>query len=231
MKYHGVVPARFVRRENRFVALCEMGGVYVRVHVPNTGRCEEILSEGAAVYLLPASEGAVRTTGWTLVSAEKSGVMFNLDSQMPNRVFREAVEGGAIALPQIGCVKCLRGEVAYEDSRLDFFLEGETGSAFCEVKGVTLLKGETAMFPDAPTQRGIKHLNALCRAKKAGYSAFAVFVLQFSGARVFTANREMHPEFSEALAAAKAAGVEPLAFECDVYADSICLKRAVSVEI
>ena len=228
MRYNGIEKARFLSRPNRFIAVCESAVGRVRAHVKNTGRCRELLVPGASVYLQRAASPQ-RKTGYSLICVERDGTLFNLDSQAPNQVFGEALECGVIRLPGIGAPQRIVPEVRYHDSRLDFYIEGTTASAFVEVKGVTLLENGIARFPDAPTERGIKHLEHLCRAAKEGIRAFVVFVLAFSGARAFAPNWRTHRAFGEALVRAREEGVGVLAWDCRVRKDEISIRAPVRV--
>ena len=231
MYYGEVVPAEFVERKNRFIAECMYSGELVRVHVRNTGRCRELLKPGARVFLQQAPAGASRSTKWSLVSVYKEDVLFNIDSQMPNHVFREALEREIIVLPGIGQIAEIKPEATFGESRLDFYIRGSLGEAYAEVKGVTLEIDGIARFPDAPTERGIKHLNSLIRAKEMGYHAFAVFVLQFDGAVKFMPNWDTHPQFGDALRKAKESGVGVIAVSCTTRPGEIYCKDTVCVEI
>ncbi len=231
MKYGRITKAGFIERKNRFVAICDVAGSEVEVHVPNTGRCREILVPGATVYLQKAEEGALRSTEWTLITAEKHGTLFNLDSHAPNKILREALLDNAPVLSEIGQIAEVKPEVGFGESRLDFCISGTKGQAYVEVKGVTLEREGVALFPDAPTQRGVKHLKTLMNAVDNGYKAAVVFVLQFSGAQKFTPNRKMHEEFAKVLKQAEEHGVKIIAFECDVAPDEIKYKKLVTVEI
>jgi len=231
MRYDKVVEARFIERKNRFIAECEINGKVESVHIRNTGRCGELFVPDARVYLEPAPAEALRSTRWSLVSVERNGRIFNVDSSAPNRLFKEAVEEGSLVLPGIGDVQQVKGEVGFGSSRLDFFIKGSLRDAFAEVKGVTLEQNGVARFPDAPTERGIKHLNELTHAVDSGYAAFAVFIIKFQGARSFSPNWDTHPEFGFALKKAREHGVEIIAVECCVVPDEICCDKTVFVEI
>lgn len=222
MTYRSVQKAVFRLRPNRFVAECSLDGELVRAHVPNTGRCRELLVPGCTAYLEDARAPGgpprpARKTRYTLVAVEKGGRLINLDSQAPNRVFREAAESGKLLLPGMeGPCTLVRPEVRYGDSRFDFYLEGAGGAkrAYAEIKGVTLEEEGAVFFPDAPTERGVKHLNGLCRAAAEGYLAYLVFVVQMRGVRCLSPNRRTHPAFAEAMERARDAGVALLARDC-----------------
>lgn len=231
MYYPNIRPARFLERPNRFIALCELEGETVRAHVKNTGRCAELLTPGAQVFLQPAPAGAERKTRFSLISVYRGDMCVNIDSQAPNRVFDEAVSAGNLRLPGMDKLCEIRREAIYGDSRLDFFLRDEKRAAYVEIKGVTLLEGSVARFPDAPTERGIKHLEALSRAAEAGYQAYAVFVIQLRGAVRFEPNERTHAAFGESLRRAVAKGVFPVAVDCTVTPDSIAYRGFVPVHL
>ena len=203
MDYGCVVPARFLDRPNRFVAHVLLGQETVTCHVKNTGRCRELLVPGARVYL-ERGRNPGRRTAWDLIAVEKDGKLINMDAQAPNRVFAEwARERYADVHP----------EVRYGQSRLDFCLDGQH---FVEVKGVTLEQDGRCRFPDAPTERGTRHLHELIRAVEEGYRATAFFVIQMADAEDFSPNDETDPAFGVALRQAAEAGVEIAAWCCRV---------------
>lgn len=215
MKYRNVTTARFIDRPNRFIANVELDGKTETVHVKNTGRCRELLIPGAEVYL-ECSDNTERKTKYDLIAVRKSnGVLFNIDSQAPNHVVREWLEKQAYAK--------IIPEYRYGDSRIDFYMEREGERCLLEVKGCTLEVDGIGYFPDAPTQRGVKHLRELMRAKREGYRAYAAFVIQMSGVSEVRPNVATHPEFAAAWAEAEAAGVEFLMLRCDVTPDEIVI--------
>ena len=230
MNYDRISAARFLRRPNRFVAQVELEGGEETVHVKNTGRCRELLVPGAAVYLQESANPA-RKTRYDLIAVEKplaggGKLLVNMDAQAPNQVFREWAEGGNFR-PGL---TLLRPETTWGNSRFDFYYELSDGRrGFAEVKGVTLEENGLARFPDAPTQRGVKHLEELIRCREAGYEAAVCFVLQMSGMVCFSPNDATHPAFGAALRRAAAAGVEVLAVECDVTPCSLSMARKVPV--
>lgn len=215
---------QFVDRPNRFVAHVETAEGLQTVHVKNTGRCRELLLPGAVVYLERCSNPG-RKTAYDLIAVEKGSLLVNLDSQAPNRVFEEWVAGGGF-LPEI---QKIRREYIYGDSRLDFCLETTGGLHLVEVKGVTLENGGLARFPDAPTDRGIKHLRELQRAVAQGLGASLCFVVQMEGMRSVSPNDETHPAFGQALRQAAAAGVAVRACECQVTPTSLTAYREIPV--
>lgn len=208
MKYANVVKGKFIERPNRFIARVELGGKIETVHVKNTGRCGELLLPGAEVWLEP-SEKAERKTKYDLITVRKSnGELFNIDSQAPNRVAREWLEtqGYDRIVP----------EYRYGASRIDFYMERGSERYLLEVKGCTLEIEGIGYFPDAPTERGVKHLRELAHANGEGYNAAVAFVIQMNGVTEVRPNAATHPEFASALEEAKAAGVEVLFLKCCV---------------
>lgn len=227
MQYQSVRPGRFLSRPNRFIAKVLLDGVEEVVHVKNTGRCRELLVPGATVYLA-LGDNLNRKTRYDLIAVEKGHLMVNMDSQATNRVFGEWAGAGQFR-PGL---TLLRPETVWGNSRFDFYWEDAAGrKGFVEVKGVTLEDQGHARFPDAPTLRGVKHLEelALCRAE--GYEATVCFVLQMGGMKDFAPNDVTHPAFGDALRRAAAAGVEVLAMECAVTPDSLTIAAPVPVKL
>ena len=222
MQYQTVVPGRFLSRPNRFVAQVEAEGAVQTVHVKNTGRCRELLVPGAAVYL-ERSANPKRRTAYDLIAVQKGELLVNMDAQAPNRVFAEWLE---TRLPE-GAV--LRREYTYGESRLDFCLETRSGPHLVEVKGVTLEEGGAARFPDAPTERGVKHIRELQRAAEAGMGATLFFVVQMENIISVAPNDETHPAFGAALREAAERGVRVCAWDCAVTPESIAIRRQVPV--
>ena len=216
MRYDNISKAVFLTRPNRFVAHVSMNGREETVHVKNTGRCRELLVPGAEVFLTaPGTPG--RKTAYDLIAVRKeNGVLFNIDSQAPNRAAREWLEAQGFdrVIP----------EYRYGDSRIDFFMERGGERYLMEVKGCTLEVGGIGYFPDAPTERGVKHLHGLIRAAREGYRALLAFVIQMDGVEEVRANRATHPEFGAALDAARAAGVRVLFLPCHVEPDSLVIQ-------
>ena len=226
MQYGCVVPARFLDRPNRFVAHVLLGQETVTCHVKNTGRCRELLVPGATVYL-ERGTNPNRRTAWDLITADKGGKLINMDAQAPNRVFGEWARAGRF----IPGLTLLRPETTFGGSRFDFYWEAPGRRGFVEVKGVTLEEDGVVRFPDAPTLRGVKHLEELVRARRAGYEAAVCFVIQMEDVIRFQPNDRTHPAFGQALRAAAAAGVEVLALDCRVAPDRLELNRPVPVEL
>lgn len=224
MQYNDVIPGRFLERPNRFIARVEIADGVQTVHVKNTGRCRELLLPGAEVYLAKGSNPS-RKTAYDLIAVNKNGLLVNMDAQAPNQVFAEWVLQGGF-LPD---VKALRREYTYGESRLDFCLETEHGLHLVEVKGVTLEDQGEARFPDAPTERGVKHIRELQRAVENGLDATLFFVIQMENMHSVAPNDVTHPAFGTALREAAAAGVHVCAWDCAVTPDSLSICRRVPV--
>lgn len=227
MQYENVVKGKFLSRPNRFIAHVEVDGREVVAHVKNTGRCKELLIPGRTVYLQDwgADFAMRRKTRYDLIAVEKGSLLVNMDSQAPNHVFREWAQSGAF-VPEL---TFLRGEYTWGNSRFDFYWEAGTRRGLTEVKGVTLEFEGHAKFPDAPTLRGVKHLDELIAAHEQGYEAAVCFVIQMEGIRCFSPNDETHPAFGDALRRANEAGVQVLAMECHVEPDRLEIVRPVQV--
>ena len=224
MRYERIEKAVFLERPNRFIAYAMIQGQKEIIHVKNTGRCAELLRPGAVIYVQESLK-AERKTKWDLIAVEKGEVIVNMDSQIPNRVAQEWIEAGNL----MGEEPYVRPETTYGNSRFDLYVEAMGRKCFIEVKGVTLEENGVARFPDAPSERAVKHVEELCRAVKDGYEAYILFVIQMKGIRYFTPNVDTHPAFGEALRKAKAAGVHVLAYDCKVTAESIVLDEPVPV--
>lgn len=224
MRYEGMLEARFLSRPNRFVAMVELEGQEVVCHVKNTGRCRELLIPGAAVYIQKAVNPQ-RKTPYDLIAVRKDGRLINMDSAAPNQVFGEWARAGHL-LPEPVLVKA---EAKRGASRLDFYIESKSRRAWVEVKGVTLEENGHVRFPDAPTERGVKHLQELEGCVRDGYEAYAVFVIQMEGVTDFSPNWDTHPAFGEALVHAAQNGVQVLALDCTVAPDSLSIRQPVPV--
>ena len=225
MRYAQVLPARFLARPNRFIAQVELEGRTETVHVKNTGRCKELLVPGAQVYLEKA-QNPDRKTPYDLIAVEKGDLLINMDAQAPNKVFGEwAAQGGIPGL------QVLKPETTWGASRFDFYWESEVERGFVEVKGVTLEVGGGAFFPDAPTERGVKHLHELIRARQEGYRAAVCFVIQMKPIDFLSPNDVTHPEFGQALREAAKAGVDIWAYDCAVTPDSLAIDAPVPVRL
>ena len=224
MKYDSIVSGRFLARPNRFVAHVEVAGKEEIVHVKNTGRCKELLVPGATVYLQDWGEAHPnRKTRYDLIAVEKGSLLINMDSQAPNKVFAEWAQSGQF----VEGLTLLRPEVKWGTSRFDFYWEAGARRGFVEVKGVTLEEGRHARFPDAPTERGVKHLDELIQTAQEGYEPAVCFVLQMEGMTAFSPNDETHPAFGAALRRAAQSGVRILAMECRVTPATLQITKKV----
>lgn len=232
MNYEFILPARFLERPNRFIAYADLDGVTVTCHVKNTGRCRELLVPGVRVFLQhhPDAAALKRKTEYSLISVckETGGhtELINLDSQAPNTVAWEWLSQGGM-----GSISQLRREVTYGESRIDLAFMKDRQPAFMEVKGVTLEQDGVARFPDAPTERGIKHLNELARAAAEGYHASILFVIAMKGVSSFAPNWATHPAFGDALIHAAGCGVQILARDCIVSPDSLRIDKTVPIDL
>ena len=224
MRYGTVCSGRFIARPNRFIAHVEVDGQVEICHVKNTGRCRELLVPGVRVFLERAANPQ-RKTKYDLIAVEKGDLLVNMDSQAPNKAFGEFLQTGQL-WPGLMAV---RPEFTWGDSRFDYRLEDGDGPIFVEVKGVTLEQDGLVRFPDAPTERGVKHLNGLIRAVEEGYRAAVFFVIQMEGLRCFMPNDETHPAFGDALRRAAAVGVAVHAWECAVTPETLTIRRPVPV--
>lgn len=225
MRYNNITEARFINRPNRFIAYVELNGKTEKVHVKNTGRCRELLQPGVIVYLVKSGSPS-RSTVYDLVAVKKGNRLINIDSQAPNKAVEEW-------LRLRGCfpdLKLLRPETVYGKSRFDFYLETETEKVFMEVKGVTLENEGIVRFPDAPSERAVKHLEELVLAKNAGYRAIVMFVIQMENVDRFEPAGDIHPEFEEALCRAVRAGVEVFAYDCRVEPDGMTVNLPVPLK-
>ena len=229
MIYNNILPGIFLARPNRFIAHVDVGGRTEVCHVKNTGRCRELLLPGATVWLEESANPA-RKTRFDLIAVEKAresgSLLINMDAQAPNKVFNEwAAAGGLGFVPTL-----LRPETVYVNSRFDFYWElGEVRRGFWEVKGVTLEENGTARFPDAPTLRGVKHLEELIAAHTADYETGVCFIVQMEGMDHVEPNDATHPAFGDALRRAKRAGVDVLALECRVEPGRLTVRRPIPV--
>lgn len=213
MNYLNTVRAEFVSRPNRFIAYVDIEGKREKVHVKNTGRCRELLIPGVEV-ILEHSDNPERKTAYDLIAVYKEGLgLINIDSQAPNRVVGEWLSEKGLEL--------IKPEYTYGSSRIDFYMEAEGKRILMEVKGCTLEREKVGYFPDAPTERGVKHLNELKRAAKEGYLAYVAFVIQMEGIREVRPNIETHAAFGEALREAKEAGVHEILLPCTVREDRL----------
>lgn len=223
MKYGYVADAVFLQRPNRFIAQVLLHGQEETVHVKNTGRCKELLVPGAKVYLEKGKNPA-RKTAWDLIAVEKGERLINMDSQLPNRVAEEWLAQGGF-----GHFSQLFREQTWGASRLDFCLKDSHRIKYVEVKGVTLEEGGRVYFPDAPTARGVKHLEELTRIRREGMEAAVLFVVQMDGVTAFSPNDATDPAFGDALRRAKDAGVEIAAIDCLVRPEEVTPGQRVPV--
>ena len=230
MKYKNVIEGVFLSRPNRFIAQVLVDGKEETVHVKNTGRCKELLVDNARVYL-SVSDNPARKTKYDLVAVEKvtdrGALLINMDSQIPNDAVAEW-------LPISGLFSenaVVRREYTFGKSRFDFFVQDADKKAFIEVKGVTLENDGIVSFPDAPTERGVKHIEELISALEQGYESYIVFVVQMKGVVEFRPNRERHPQFADVLKKADEAGVKIVAVDCLVAADEMKIDSEIKVNL
>lgn len=226
MKYEHTEKAIFLERPNRFIAYVDLNGKVETVHVKNTGRCRELLIPGTEIILEKSSNPA-RKTKYDLICVKKADRWINMDSQIPNKAAEEWLKKGGLFPEQIQ----VRREKVYGNSRFDLYVESSRRKAFMEVKGVTLEENQIARFPDAPTQRGLKHVEELIRCIRDGYEAYLLFVIQMKGITLFQPNWGTHPEFGDALRDAKNAGVKLLAYDCLVTENLIEIRDPVPVDL
>jgi len=223
MKYANMIPGRFLARPNRFIAHVEIEGQTEVVHVKNTGRCRELLAVGTEVWC-HRSDNPSRKTKYDLITVRKGSRLINMDSQAPNLAAKEWLAAGGL-----GKIENLRAEIKHGDSRFDFSFVKDGRQCFLEVKGVTLENDGICAFPDAPTERGAKHLRGLTEAVKEGYGGYVLFVIQMTDVQYLHPNDATDPEFGKALREAAAGGVKVLAVDCDVTVDEMTIRDFVPV--
>lgn len=226
MQYENIVEGIFLSRPNRFIAKVEIAGQEETVHVKNTGRCKELLIPGVTVYLQHFAS-TTRKTKYDLIAVTKGELLINMDSQAPNKVVQEWLQKEQ----PFGELTYLKPEYTYGKSRVDFYLEMGERKMLVEVKGVTLENNGVVLFPDAPTERGLKHIDELRQALAKGYEAAIVFVVQMDKAGYFTPNRATQPAFAEALREAQATGVKVLAYTCQVTRESLAIWQELPVKL
>lgn len=226
MIYENIKKAKFINRPNRFIANIEIDGEHEVCHVKNTGRCKELLTEGVDIYVQEFNNSS-RKTKYDLISVYKEDRLINIDSQAPNKVFYEYLINGFL----FQNIKLIKPERKYKTSRFDFYIETDEKKIFVEVKGVTLEEDGVVMFPDAPTERGLKHLNELSDCIEEGYDAYVCFVIQMKDVLYFTPNYITHKEFGETLKDVKKKGVNIIALDCDVTKDRLSLRSMVDVKL
>ncbi len=223
MIYPNMIPGTFLARPNRFIAHVEIDGQAEVVHVKNTGRCRELLPAGAQVWCQKSSNPS-RKTKYDLITVRKGSRLINMDSQAPNLAAKEWLAAGGL-----GEIENLRAETKHGDSRFDFSFTKEGRTCFLEVKGVTLENDGVCAFPDAPTERGAKHLRGLAEAARGDYGAYVLFVIQMADVKYLHRNDATDPEFGKALREAAANGVEVLAVDCEVTVDEMTIGNLVPV--
>lgn len=227
MKYNEIIEANFIERPNRFIAYVNIAGERTKVHVKNTGRCRELLRENVVVYL-EKSGNPERSTAYDLVAVDKNDRLINMDSNAPNKVVGEWLRAGGLYRD----VSLVRPETSFGNSRFDFYVETTSGvRAFIEVKGVTLENDNVAAFPDAPSERAVKHVEELIEAHRQGYEAYVIFVVQMRDISRVEPNWDTHPAFGKALQKARSAGVHLLAYDCLVGRDSLAINGEVPVVV
>lgn len=224
MKYSNIYKGTFIERPNRFIAICEIDGKEEICHVKNTGRCRELLVKGTTVYL-EKSPNPNRKTQYDLVSVQKNDRLINMDSQIPNYVVVESIN------KIFDDVIFVKQEYKYGNSRFDIYIETKTEKVFVEVKGVTLEADGVVRFPDAPTERGIKHLKELQKAVEEGYKACVVFLVQMQDVKYFEPNYETHPQFASELKKAHENGVEIFVYDSVVTPNEIKLNKSVKIKM
>ena len=225
MIYANMIPGTFLARPNRFIAHVEIDGQTEVVHVKNTGRCRELLPVGAEVWC-QKSDNSNRKTKYDLITVRKGSRLINMDSQAPNLAAKEWLASGGL-----GEIENLRAETKHGDSRFDFSFTKDGKPCFLEVKGVTLENDGICAFPDAPTERGARHLRGLTEAAQAGYGAYVLFVIQMTDVAYLHPNDATDPEFGKALREAAANGVEALAVDCDVTVEEMKIRDFVPVKL
>lgn len=224
MKYKKTQKGIFLQRPNRFIAEIDINGATKICHVKNTGRCRELLVNGVEV-ILEKSDNPARKTEYDLIAVYKDRELINIDSMAPNKAFYE----WAIGCELFKGATYIKPECTYGSSRFDFYIEADKRKIFVEVKGVTLERDGVVLFPDAPTERGVKHINELIHACENGYETYVFFVIQMKNCKYFTPNREMHRKFADALITACQKGVNIMAVNCDVYEDEMIISDFVEV--
>lgn len=228
MVYNNIIKAVFKNRPNRFIAECIIDNQEVIVHVKNTGRCRELLVPDAQVYLEYFPESS-RKTKYDLITVNKNGRLINMDSAAPNKVIYETLNCGKNILNNNEPLTYIKMEQKYKQSRFDVYAETSNSKIFAEIKGVTLEENNIVMFPDAPTERGVKHIMELIDAKENGFDAHIIFVIQMENPAYFTPNYKTHKEFGQALKLAKDKGVNISAWDCLITENSITLNKQVNI--
>lgn len=230
MIYNNIVKALFKNRQNRFIAECNINNENVIVHVKNTGRCRELLVKDAEVYLeyFPDTD---RKTKYDLITVNKMERLINMDSSAPNKAVYEALQSGKDILHINEPLTYIKMEYKYKQSRFDVYAETKNDKIFAEIKGVTLEENNIVMFPDAPTERGVKHIMELIDAKENGYNTYIIFVIQMQSPAYFTPNYKTHAEFGKALQYAQSKGVNILAYDCIITENSMVLNNQIDIKL
>ena len=225
MKYPNIQQGNFLLRPNRFIAHVTLNGQVEICHVKNTGRCKELLVPGSTVWVTK-SDNPLRKTKYDLIAVQKGKRLINMDSQAPNKITEEWLRAGGLK-----GLTLLRPETKFENSRFDFYFEQGTVKGFLEVKGVTLENNGIVRFPDAPTDRGVKHLQELVDCRQKGFNSYVLFVIQMEGVKRFEPNWDTHPAFGDALIKAQKAGVHILAYDCKVTPDTLTINNKVKITL
>lgn len=227
MKYDNILQGRFISRPNRFIANIEIDKKIQVCHVKNTGRCKELLIPEKTTVFVQENDNPNRKTKYSLITVKKGDRLINMDSQVPNKVVYEWIKKGNL----FNNPSLIKTEKTYNNSRFDLYVEEDNKKAFIEVKGVTLEEDGIVRFPDAPTERGVKHIKELCDCIDDGYEAYIIFVIQMKDVLYFEPNIKTHKEFGEALKKAKEYGVNIIAVDCDVTENSIDIRNYVKVRV
>lgn len=226
MKYLNMEPAVFKARPNRFIAYVETERGEEICHVKNTGRCRELLTPDAVIYV-QRNDNPARKTKLDLIGVRKKEYLINMDSQAPNQAVKEWLQAGTLFSKEAK----IYSEKTYGDSRFDFYIEDGERKIFMEVKGVTLEEDGVCRFPDAPTERGVKHIRELQKCLNDGYEAYIFFVIQMSPVKYLEPNDQTHPAFGNALREAAEAGVRVMARDCKITEDSMEIMNEVEVRL
>lgn len=229
MIYRKIVEGIFLKRPNRFIGHVLVNGKEEIVHVKNTGRCKELLIEGAKVLLEDNTDNPNRKTKYSLISVWKGDMLVNIDSQVPNLVVYDALKNGEI--DSFNDLKHIKREVTFGNSRYDIYFESSKEKGFIEVKGVTLENNQVASFPDAPTERGTKHVLEMIEASKKGYSGIIFFLIQMKGPREFRLNWDMDPNFSKAVKLASENNIKIMAYDSIVSHEGIKIGKAIDIDL
>lgn len=229
MEYKKIIEGTFSKRPNRFIAQVIINGKEETVHVKNTGRCKELLLPGAKVILEDCSNNPNRKTKYSLIAVWKKNMLVNMDSQVPNKVVFDAINENKVE--NLKNLTQLKREVTFGNSRFDMYFESQNEKGFIEVKGVTLENEEISMFPDAPTERGTKHVLEMIEAVNQGYRGIIFFLIQMKGPQVFRLNWEMDKLFSEAIKVASENGVEIIAYDSIVNNNEIYIDKPIEIDL